>query len=136
MNIETITAAYSHDHKIKVYTSCPGTLEYSDECVIEVADFSEYLLSCEERWADEDLDTWQVLSLLSFLDMFNVPVEVSEGKDCQIFAFETGKNTSVKLCAYEDHTTLFINGIPNSGVGYRKVCKELAETRKEEANVI
>ena len=136
MNIETITAAYSHDHKIKVYTSYSDTLEYSDECVIDVADFSEYLLSCEKRWADGDLDTWQVLSLLSFLDMFNVPVGVSEGKDCQIFVFETGKNTSVKLCAYEDHTTLSINGIPNSGVGYRTICKELAEMRKEEANVI
>lgn len=135
MNIETITAAYCHDRKIKVYTVDPSTLEYSDDINVTV-EYSDYVLSCDERWADGDLDTWQVLSLLSFLDMFNVPVEVSEGKDCQIFAFETGKNTSVKLCAYDDHTTLFINGIPNSGVGYRSVCKELAEMRKEEANVI
>ena len=135
MNIGTISVAYCHDHKIKVYTVDPSTLEYSDDINVTV-EYSDYVLSCDERWADGDLDTWQVLSLLSFLDMFNVPVEISEGKDCQIFAFETGKNTSVKLCAYDDHTTLFINGIPNSGVGYRSVCKELAETRKEEANVI
>ena len=104
---------------------------YPEEC----GGILEFTLSAEETDPYHgDLTRWQITKILAFLEEYNQIVAVSVGDNCTLISFNLinfeGKEVPVKLCAYEDHTCLFVKDIPYSS---GNICLDIAkqEERKK-----
>ena len=98
----------------------------------------EYTLCTTIRVIESgDLCTWQIVKLLSFLEVFNLTVEVSDRDNCQVMSFSYldafGKEIPVNLMVYRDHTSLSVNGVYLAFL--EDICKEIAKQEERERNI-
>lgn len=115
--------------KILMYVTSPdkpGHIDYS-------------ICTSTRSFSSTDLGDRQVIKLLSFLEEFEVKLNISAKDNYQVMTFSyldaLGKETPVSLQFHSDHTYLFVNGVCKSYIG--NLCIEIAkQEERKRVNVV